>query len=230
MQHTSHNDRGTTRPGQHDQADAETPWQRWRAHHAKVRWIWLTLPLLGAWLALSPFLLDYGASAPPGVDRITDLRNLPGSDVRAEWATWNDVVVGVFVCAFGLLASSPRRIWAPWAIAFAGIWLLFAPYVLWTPSPADHLNDTLIGILLVALTVLIPGMPGMPLIMKPGAEVPPGWSYNPSSWLQRTPIIALGWLGFFLSRYMAAYQLGHIDGVWDPFFGAGTERILDSHV
>jgi hypothetical protein len=29
---------------------------------------------------------------------------------------------------------------------------------------------------------------------------------------------------------MAAYQLGYIDGVWDPFFGAGTERILDSEV
>jgi hypothetical protein len=29
---------------------------------------------------------------------------------------------------------------------------------------------------------------------------------------------------------MAAFQFGHIDSAWDPFFGSGTERILDSDV
>ncbi|MDP8905513.1 MAG: vitamin K epoxide reductase family protein [Chloroflexota bacterium] len=195
-----------------------------------MRWIWLSLPLLGLWLTISPFLLDYAATPPPDVARVAQLRGLPPAEVRAGWATWNDVIVGLLVAVLGLLSASPRRIWAPWAVALAGVWLLFAPFALWTPSPADHLNDTLVGILLISLTVLVPGMPGMPLIMKMGAEVPPGWSYNPSSWLQRTPVIALGWLGFFISRYMGAYQLGHIDAVWDPFFGAGTERILDSHI
>lgn len=228
MDHPSGHERGVTRPAHG--GEAETPWQRWASHHANVRWIWLTLPLLGLWLALSPFLLDYAAAPPDGVARITDLRALPPAEVRASWATWNDVLVGLFVFVVGLLSASPRRILAPWAVAIAGVWLLFAPFVLWTPSPADHLNDTLVGILLIALTVLVPGMPGMPLIMQMGAEVPPGWSYNPSSWLQRTPLIALGWLGFFLSRYMAAYQLGHIDAVWDPFFGSGTQQILDSDV
>lgn len=70
----------------------------------------------------------------------------------------------------------------------------------------------------------------MPLIMKMGREVPPGWSYNPSAWLQRVPIIALGWLGFFISRYLAAYQLGYIDSAWDPFFADGAQRILTSDV
>ena len=37
------------------------------------------------------------------------------------------------------------------------------------------------------------------------------------------PSYTLALMGFFLSRYMAAYQLGHIDGLWDPLFtGAGA--------
>ncbi|MDQ3391729.1 MAG: hypothetical protein M3508_10415 [Actinomycetota bacterium] len=42
---------------------------------------------------------------------------------------------------------------------------------------------------------------------------------RPSSWLRRTPIIALGWVGFFFAGLMAAYQLGYVDSLWDPFFG-----------
>jgi len=66
--------------------------------------------------------------------------------------------------------------------------------------------------------------------MVPGPDAPPGWSYNPSSWPQRAPIIALALVGFFLSRYMTAFQLGHITSLPDPVFGAGTERVLTSDV
>lgn len=51
------------------------------------------------------------------------------------------------------------------------------------------------------------------------------------------PIVFLALLGFILSRYMAAYQLGHIDSVWEPFFAGsgagalnGTEQIITSDV
>ena len=40
----------------------------------------------------------------------------------------------------------------------------------------------------------------------------------------------MAWVGFFGSRYLAAYQLGYIDHVWDPFFGDGTIIVLDSEV
>jgi len=35
-----------------------------------------------------------------------------------------------------------------------------------------------------------------------------------------------------ISRYLAAYQLGYIDHVWDPFFGfeSGTQPVLDSQM
>lgn len=86
-------------------------------------------------------------------------------------------------------------------------------------------HETLIGALVIAFSLIIP----MGHEME-GPDVPPGWTYNPSSWPQRAPIIALGFIGFFLARHMAAYQLGYIDRAWDPFFGGGTEKVLGSDV
>lgn len=63
-----------------------------------------------------------------------------------------------------------------------------------------------------------------------GPATPPGWSYNPSAWPQRAPIIALAFISFLAARYMAAYQLGYIHAAWDPFFGNQTERVLTSQV
>lgn len=37
-------------------------------------------------------------------------------------------------------------------------------------------------------------------------------------------------IGSFLARYMAAFQLGHIDYLWDPLFGESTKRVLTSDV
>jgi uncharacterized membrane protein len=57
--------------------------------------------------------------------------------------------------------------------------------------------------------------------------------------LQRTPIGVLALIGFFIARSLGAYQLGHIDTVWEPFFGGnaemkgvmnGTETIITSSV
>ena len=51
------------------------------------------------------------------------------------------------------------------------------------------------------------------------------------------PIIVLALVGLYVSRYLAAYQLGHIAGVWEPFFAGspadpqnGTEEIITSSV
>ena len=58
----------------------------------------------------------------------------------------------------------------------------------------------------------------------------PPWDYNTSSWQQRLPIAALAMVGFLISSYLAAYQWGWIDSVWDPVFGNQTARVLDSDV
>lgn len=57
-----------------------------------------------------------------------------------------------------------------------------------------------------------------------------GWAYNPSAWSQRIPIVVLGVVAVGFAGYLAAYQFGWVDSVWDPFFGDGTERVLDSEL
>src|SRR5665648_1273906 len=92
-------------------------------------------------------------------------------------------------------------------------------------------NVSLVGALVVVFASLAPGMPMAPgMSMETGPDVPRGWSYNPSSWTQRAPIIALALVGLFFSRQMTAFQLGHITSFTDPFFGLGTERVLTSDV
>ena len=132
---------------------------------------------------------------------------------------------------FSALSASPTRRypWAQWANATVGCWLLFAPLVFWTPLPEAYANGTLIGALVIAFSVLIPMMPGMSMAGMMGKpDVPRGWAYTPASWLQRLPIAVFGLIGFLIARYMTAYQLGHIDHAWDPFFGVGTETIITS--
>lgn len=181
------------------------------ATHRKTLWAqWVSLTL-GAWLLASPWTMGYGGQA----------------------LAWSDAVTGALVIAFSLANLRPRSTYTRWANCFAGVWLLFAPLVFWAPDAASLNNDWIVGALLVALNVLYPMMPGMAhhmVMMSPGPEIPPGWSYNPSTWLQRGPIIALSLVAFLLARYLAAFQLGHIDAAWDPFFGDGTAAVLRSDV
>jgi hypothetical protein len=112
-----------------------------------------------------------------------------------------------------------------------------APLVFWAPTAAAYLNDTLIGVLIMGFAILVRPTPGIDRVAaETGPTIPPGWSFCPSSWFQRMPIIVLALVGLFTSRYLCAYQLGHIDGVWEPFFaggpdpGNGTEEIITSSV
>jgi uncharacterized membrane protein len=59
-------------------------------------------------------------------------------------------------------------------------------------------------------------------------DAPPGWSYNPSAWPQRWPIIALSLIGFAIAGYLTLFQLEVIASVWEPFFGEGSRIILTS--
>jgi len=121
--------------------------------------------------------------------------------------------------------------WARIANAAVGLWLLFAPLVFWTPSAAAYLNDTLVGSLVIGFAILARPMPGIGLMASmTGPDIPPGWDYSPLSWTQRIPIIFLAFIGLYVSRYLAAYQLGHIGSAWDPYFGNGTETIITSDV
>lgn len=65
---------------------------------------------------------------------------------------------------------------------------------------------------------------------KAEERIPPGWDYNPATWGQRIPIVILAVVGFFIASYLAMYQLEIIPGVWEPFFGNGSVKILNSKV
>jgi len=44
------------------------------------------------------------------------------------------------------------------------------------------------------------------------------------------PVAVLGAIGVVIAAYLALYQWRLIDGVWDPIFGEGSEKVLDSKV
>ena len=171
----------------------------------KAIWAHFANMILGVWLITTPFSLGYGST-------------------RLEAS---DLVSGALVIVFGVLSLYPRFFWAPWANSLVGVWLLAAPLIFWAPTAGAYANDTLAGALVIVFAILVP-MPGMRTL--PGPDAPPGWSYNPSTWSQRAPIIVLGLIGFFLSRQMAAFELGHIHSFADPIFGPGTQNVLTSTV
>jgi nucleoside-diphosphate-sugar epimerase len=187
----------------------------YRAEHARSLWAPFSNLAVATWLVTAPALLGY------------DSPTLAASDIVSGGAV---MVLSVFALSwrFGILR---------WAVAAVGVWLLFAPLVFWTTSAAAYLNDTVCGTLVVAFAVLVRPVPGINPAAVVGPDVPPGWDYSPSTWFQRLPIVVLAFVGLHISRYLAAYQLGHVDGVWDPFFTGraddpknGTEEIITSWV
>jgi uncharacterized membrane protein len=169
---------------------------------AMASWSQIAILPLWLWLIASPFTLGYGGPL-----------------------MWSDLIGGILVMALAAIAFRSGRAWPAWANTFVGLRLAFAPLLFWTPSPAAFANDMLVGTLVITFAILIPMM-----MQMPGPEVPPEWSYNPSSWLQRAPVLALALFSFLLARYMAAFQLGHIAWAWDPVFGNGTILVLTSEV
>jgi uncharacterized membrane protein len=206
-----------------------------RTHHRRTLWIPWTVVLLGVWLLTSPVTFGYRNDAlwtVPSGGRGVWFSDGTHDSLRSWLTVWSDVASGALLLVLGLRMLRPGRAVATWAACFVGIWLVFAPVVLWAPTASAFLNDSVVGTLVIALTILIPGMPNMPRFMTMGGDLPPGWSYNPSSWPQRAILIGLGFAGLIVSRYLAAYQLGYVEVLWDPFFGfaGGTQQVLDSQM
>lgn len=201
--------------------------------HLNLLWVHFGVIIFGCWLIASPFL--FGTLDPGNfgvrVAQVTLDRHLAAPETRAMAMMATDIASGCLLILFGSMSLFWRLRKAQWGTCATGMWLLFAPLIFWAPSASSLNNDMLIGALAIAFSILIPMMPGMSMdAMKAQEDIPPGWNYSPSSWSQRLPIIGLAFFGFFVARYLAAYQLGHIASVWDPFFGDGTERIITSSV
>lgn len=213
--------------------------RRLLAQSRRTRWAHLLNMGLGIWLAASPFaygLFDPvpGAVPPPALGH-----ELPPVEVRNAWQGWSDVICGLAVILLSGLSLRRPRSWLQWAVAAVGLWVVMAPLVFWTSSAAAYGSATLLGTLFIVFAVMVPPQPGISReALHAEADLPLGWSYSPSSYVQRIPIVALAFLGLLVSRYLAAYQLGHTDGLWDPFFGGvtpesdlnGSEAVVTSSV
>lgn len=144
-----------------------------------------------------------------------------GSVERGEF--YSQIISGLLVVVFATLSLIPTIRWFRWVNATIGFWLLFSPLVFETASAAAYSNDTILGGLIILASAYTPSM-------SQALGTPPGWTYNPSTAGQRIPIMLLAFIGYLGSRYLAAYQLGHIDTVWDPFFGDDTAKVLTSDI
>lgn len=179
-----------------------------KEHHRNFLWVPYSLMAIGGWL-------------------MTGFEPMGYEDAKM---IWNDVICGALLIAFGLLALNPFRYWALWASGILGAWLCVAPLIFYADTGAGYTTDTLMGIIIICFALVIPNVPGINMVFQKGPNVPPGWSYNPSSWPERIPVVALGWLGFFTARYLAGFQLEYSDAIPDPFFGDGTKNVLTSDV
>ncbi len=172
--------------------------------HDRMIWTRFATVVLGIWMLVSPETFGY----------------------KQDTLMWSDWISGFLLIFFGFLSMSFKcRAWI-WGGCFVGIWLQFAPLLFWAHQPVAYLNDTIIGVLAIAFCVLVPLRPKE---LEIGPQIPPDWTYNPSSWQQRVPIIFFGMVGWFVARYLCAYQLGYIDHVWSPI-GDGTEKVITSLV
>lgn len=189
----------------------------YRRQHGENLWAHFLNMGLAFWLITAPATLGYESH---------------------EAMMWSDVVSGMVLLVFSFVSLSWRYGLARWVCGAVGFWLLSAPLIFWTPSAAAYLNGTIIGMLVMGFAILTNPISGISAVAaQTGPTIPPGWTYSPSSWFQRLPIIVLAFIGFFISRYLCAYQLGHIDGVWEPFFAGslqdpknGTEEIITSSI
>jgi nucleoside-diphosphate-sugar epimerase/uncharacterized membrane protein len=204
-------------------------------HQRRTLWAPLANAALGLWLVTSPTLLGLfdpvTAPTPPALGH-----EIAAPDIRNMRLAISEILSGLLIAVFALLGMYRRGRWLQWMTATVGLWVMFAPVVFWTTSAAAYGLDTLIGMLVVALAVMIPPTPGIrSRALAADDDRPLGWSYSPSSFTQRIPIVAIAFVGLYVSRYLAAYQMGHIDGLWDPFFGPqgapvanGSEAVVTS--
>ncbi|MBX3301813.1 MAG: NAD-dependent epimerase/dehydratase family protein [Nitrospira sp.] len=176
---------------------------------------------------VSPKIASHGPSWPHVANMLLGLwliGTVPALGTNETALFWSDLWSGAAILLFSGLAV--RHAWAAWTVCGAGLWVMSAPLVFSASNAAVYNNDLVVGALVVTFAGIVPHFDRD----GSGSGAPPGWSYNPSGWVQRLAIVFLAMIGFFLARYMAAFQLGHIVYPWDPFFGESTRRVLTSDV
>ncbi|OQW87437.1 MAG: DNA polymerase III subunit epsilon [Rhodoferax ferrireducens] len=200
--------------GEHPEDLRQRHQQQFAAEYRDNRWPHFVNIALGSWLFTQPLLIH----------------------VQEPLLRWSEMALGALLMVFATAALSQRGTAARWVCAGIGTLVMAIPFLFNTGNAAAYLSDSLVGALIFGFAVALKPEPGpSALAALSGPDIPPGWSYNPSAWTQRLPIIATALIGLFVARYLAGYQLGHIPAVWDPFFAGsptdpqnGTEEVITS--
>lgn len=86
--------------------------------------------LLGAWLVLSPIILNYNSAA----------------------ARWTQMTFGAFILILaGLRFLVPKLEWASWFVGLCGLWLIIAPFLMNYPISVAYWNEVITGIIISTL-------------------------------------------------------------------------------
>jgi len=91
--------------------------------------------LLGAWLFVSPWVLQYATG--------------PDSNAGAAWNAW---ISGIVIGVVAVVALFQSQQWEEWINVLVGIWVAVSPWVLgFTSSTTATSNAVIVGILAVCL-------------------------------------------------------------------------------
>lgn len=166
----------------------------------------LLLMALGVWLSVAPGTFGY-LDTPTG-----------------DAGVW----MGIVLALSGFLAAKTGKKGFATGALLLGVLLQFVPLVFWATQPVAYLNTTITGLLTILTAFSFPGISDEGRNIQ--ANIPEGWSFNPSEWTPRIITVSLALICWCLARYMSAYQLGYISEVYDPFFGTGTTRVITSDI
>lgn len=94
--------------------------------------------LLGAWLFISPWALQFAAGT--------------GTDAAITTAAWNAWISGAVIAAIAVAALFQLQQWEEWTNVVVGLWVAVSPWVLgFTGLTAATSNAVIVGILAVCL-------------------------------------------------------------------------------
>ena len=94
--------------------------------------------LLGAWLFVSPWVLQFAAGT--------------GSNATVASAAWNAWISGGVIAVIAVVALFQLQQWEEWANVLVGIWVAISPWVLgFTSLTTATSNAVIVGILAVCL-------------------------------------------------------------------------------
>jgi hypothetical protein len=100
---------------------------------ATKRWQDWANVLLGLWLFVSPWALDYA---------------------QHQYAAWNAYALGAGIVVFAAIAAYMPKAWEEVINALLGVWLILSPYVLgFTTQTMVALHTVVIGMLVTAFAV-----------------------------------------------------------------------------